>query len=136
MAARKWGLTAAVWTMAAALLLAGCGGGEDRKANAPADDSAPSASSAAASDVKAVTIKASNFKFDQPEIRVAKGQTIELTLENEQGNHTLKIDGYEQTVKAGKTISFTADQAGEFEFYCDLMCGTGHADMVGKLIVE
>ncbi|MGG1312744.1 MULTISPECIES: cupredoxin domain-containing protein [Cohnella] len=134
---KGWGVLTG-WMIAAALALTACGGGDagGQAGGASSSQPASSASSAAAGSTKAITVKASNFKFDQTEIKVAKGETIALTLENEQGNHSLKIDGYDKTVKGGKTVTFTADRTGEFKFYCDVMCGSGHADMVGKLIVE
>lgn len=117
---------------AAAVIATGCGGGKDK-------ESSPSASQAASGNAgaaNAITLKASNFEFDQKEIKVKKGDTVTITLENAQGNHAVKFDGYDQEAKGGKTISFTADKAGEFKYYCSIMCGKGHADMVGKLIVE
>jgi predicted MPP superfamily phosphohydrolase len=31
---------------------------------------------------------------------------------------------------------FTADTAGEYDFYCDVFCGEGHSDMTGRIVVE
>jgi len=81
-------------------------------------------------------VNAKNFEFDQKEIKVHKGDSVTITLNNTQGNHGLKIDGYNVEVKGGKSVTFTADQTGEFKYYCSIMCGTGHAEMTGKLIVE
>ena len=48
--------------------------------------------------------------------------------------HSLAIRGYEDKVNViseGRpiTISFTADKVGEFDIYCSLFCGWGHAFM-------
>lgn len=121
--------------LAVALFTAACGGGNG-------GDSAPSSSAPAASqpaaggETHAITLTAKNFEFDQTEIKVKKGETVSITLKNGQGNHAVKIEGYDQEVKANKTVTFTADKAGEFKFFCSIMCGAGHNDMVGKLIVE
>ena len=126
----KWLYTLGL-VLAAALIATGCGGGgKDDKADAS------QATGQAAGDAKAITINAKNFEFDQKEIRVKKGETISITLKNTQGNHGLMIEGYDKEIKADKTVTFTADKAGEFKFECSIMCGAGHKDMMGKLIVE
>lgn len=123
-------LLAAGLLAAGVLALAGCGGGGKEQA-------AGSASPAAgAGEGKAIEIKATNWAFDQKEIRVKQGETITISLTNEQGLHNILIKGYDKTIEAGKPVTFVADRAGEFEFVCNIMCGSGHADMVGKLIVE
>lgn len=85
---------------------------------------------------KEITIHAKNFEFDQKEIRVNKGDTVKITLDNTQGSHSIKIDGYNKEIQGGKTVSFTADKVGEFKFICSIFCGQGHGDMIGKLIVQ
>jgi len=125
-----------MWTgallLAAALVATGCGGSKDGGDSAPENGQSPAAGGAD----RTITVNAKNFEFDQKEIRVKQGETITLTLNSTQGNHGLKIDGYGEEVKNGGSVTFTADKAGEFKFYCSVMCGAGHADMTGKLIVE
>jgi cytochrome c oxidase subunit 2 len=116
--------------LAAAIIATGCGGGgkENNSATKPAE------SQGAAS--TAITINAKNFEFDQKDIKVKKGDTVSITLKNSQGNHAVTIEGYDKVIKVNQTVTFTADKAGEFKFACSLICGKGHADMVGKLVVE
>jgi cytochrome c oxidase subunit 2 len=118
--------------LTAAILTTGCGGGGSKE-NKPA--SSPAVSQAAGT-AQAITINAKNFEFDQKEIKVKKGETVSITLKNTQGFHAIKIEGYDLEVTKDKTVTFTADQAGEFKFACSLICGKGHNEMVGKLIVE
>lgn len=139
---KKWTVLSGILLLAAVLLSA-CGGGSDNKnasssaSVSPSADASPAASGQAASGAaKEFTINAKNFEFDQPEIKVAMGDQVTIKLVNAAGNHSLKIDGYEQEVKGGQSVTFTADKAGEFKFYCNIMCGAGHANMSGKLIVE
>lgn len=120
--------------LAAALLASGCGGGNDNNDNANA--ASPQAGQANAGGNEAITITAKNFEFDRPEIKVKKGDTVSITLKNGQGMHSIKIDGYDQEIKKDKTVTFAADKAGEFKFYCATQCGAGHGDMTGTLIVE
>lgn len=128
----KWIYSACV-LVAAAILTTGCGGGGSSKDNKPA--SSPAVNQAEGTAQK-FTINAKNFEFDQKEIKVKKGEKVSITLKNTQGFHALKIEGYDLEVTKDKTVTFTADQAGEFKFVCSIICGKGHNEMVGKLIVE
>lgn len=109
-----------------ALVVTACGQKEEEAAG----------QSTAGGNMKEITIKAKNFEFDQKEIKVNKGDTVKITLDNTQGMHSLKIDGYDQEIQGGKTVTFTADKTGEFKFFCNVFCGKGHAEMAGKLIVQ
>lgn len=86
--------------------------------------------------VQRFTIQATKYHFDTPEIRVKQGDTVEITLESMKGYHTLKLEGYNLEVKQNRTISFVATEQGEFIYRCGVVCGRGHHDMIGKLIVE
>lgn len=99
-------------------------------------DGSTAPKSTADSNTKEITIHAKNFEFDQKEIRVNKGDTVKVTLDNTQGSHSIKIDGYNKEIQGGKTVTFTADKIGEFKFFCSLFCGQGHGDMIGKFIVQ
>ena len=130
--AKKW-LYAGGLVVSAAMIATGCGGGKSESSPSPSQAAAGGDAGAAAT---AITVNAKNFEFDQQEIKVKKGETVAITLNNTQGNHAMKIDGYNKEIKNKQTVTFTADKAGEFKFECSIMCGAGHADMVGKFIVE
>lgn len=88
----------------------------------------------------AVTIDASNFAFSKKEIRVKKGDTVKIILNNTQGMHDFVIDEFSvktPVLSLGKTadVTFTANQAGTFEYYCSVGSHR-QMGMVGKLIVE
>lgn len=104
-------------------------------ATACASSDAQNAASTGAAD-QAITISAKNFEFDQKEIRLKKGDTVRFTLKNSQGRHAIHIDGYDKDIKDNDTVTFTANRTGRFKFVCSNMCGNGHSDMVGTLIVE
>ena len=127
---KKWVYTGGL-ILTAAMIATGCGGGKSESSPFPSQAAGGDAGAATA-----ITVNAKNFEFDQKEIKVKKGETVAITLNNTQGNHAMKIEGYNKEVKNKQTVTFTADQAGEFKFECSIMCGAGHADMVGKLIVE
>lgn len=85
--------------------------------------------------LKVFEVQGKSSGFDLKEITVNQGDTVQIKLTNVQGMHSLKIEGYNQEVRGNKTITFVADQAGEFEYHCDISCGKGHKQMTGKLIV-
>jgi cytochrome c oxidase subunit 2 len=123
---KKWIMSAGVMLIIA-LLFTACG------KNEPVSQQTQSASS---SNAKEITIQAKNFEFDQKEIHVNKGDTVKVTLKNSQGNHSIKIAGYDKEITAGKTVTFVADKTGEFKMECGIVCGQGHAEMTGKFIVQ
>jgi plastocyanin len=81
-----------------------------------------------------------SFGYSMEEIRVKQGETIKITLTNSKGVHDFVVDELNiksEVIKAGEntTFEFTADELGEFEFYCSI--GSHRANgMVGKLIIE
>lgn len=92
------------------------------------------------SDVQVVNIEAGSFYYKPNEIRVKKGQTVKVTLQSVDMMHNFVIDELNvdmPVVQNGNTgtVEFTADQAGEFEFYCSV---GQHKQLgqVGTLIVE
>jgi cytochrome c oxidase subunit 2 len=93
-----------------------------------------------ATQLKSFTITASNFKFSPSEIRVKKGDPVEITFVNQSGFHDLVIDGYNTRTKqlrAGEkeVTGFIASKTGIFEIYCSV--GNHRSmGMVGTLIVE
>ena len=71
---------------------------------------------------------------------VNKGDTVKITVKNVNGTHDFKIDEFNvstRTLNTGETqtITFVADKAGTFEYYCSV--GNHRAmGMVGTLIVR
>jgi heme/copper-type cytochrome/quinol oxidase subunit 2 len=123
--------------------LAACGSSDDKESGketetttvTPKEEKTPEKIEPTGNVVE-VNVKMTNFQFDTKEIKAKAGDTIKLTVANETGGHGFAIDEFGVDVKGGETVEFIADQKGEFEYYCSLMCGTGHDNMVGKLIVE
>lgn len=100
----------------------------------------PSPSAMMESEIKSFTVVGSPFTFDVKEIRVKKGDTVNLTFTNAMGSHDWRLDEFNaktNILAAGQsqTIQFIADKTGTFEYYCSV---SNHRQMgmVGKLIVE
>lgn len=101
---------------------------EDTTQSVPAaSDTAQNESTAPAMDaagaVKEVTVSGSPYKFEPATITVKKGDSVKLTFKNTAGTHNFVIDDLNvktKTIPAGEsdTVTFTADKAGSFEYYC------------------
>jgi len=87
-----------------------------------------------------IRITARRFEFDPRTITVQKGQPVKLLVTSADVDHGFKLEafGIDQKVEARKTaiVEFTPDRAGRFEFRCSVVCGAGHDDMFGELVVE
>lgn len=90
--------------------------------------------------VKEFSINAVPFSFSPSTMTVNKGDTVKITVKNASGVHDLKIDEFNASTRilnAGEsqTITFVADKAGTFEYYCSV--GNHRAlGMVGTLTVR
>jgi len=87
-----------------------------------------------------VAITGDNFSFSQKEIRVKKGDTVQIELTSVDGFHDWVVDEFDartKQVKSGNTdiITFVANRTGSFEYYCSVGSHR-QLGMVGKLIVE
>jgi cytochrome c oxidase subunit 2 len=137
-------LLLAATALASALALSACGSNNDSASSAPAASESASASAPAASasapaasgETKEITVTATNFVFDQTEIHAKVGDTLKLTLQNKDGVHGMEIPDLNVNLKGGDTAEIVLDKAGTYDFYCSIMCGAGHDNMTGQLIVE
>jgi cytochrome c oxidase subunit II len=91
---------------------------------------------AATGKVVEIKVTAKNFEFDKKEIHVKKGDKVKIILENKEGGHGLSLPKYDVNIQGSGSAEFTADKTGTYEYFCSVMCGSGHGDMTGKLIVE
>ena len=125
---------ALVYMMGCVLLIAltACGGN-----NSSTKSSNNGVSDTGVAPAEEVIIKATNYSFDQQEYRISKGVPVKIIFENVEGNHGIMIPGLDlqlSTKKSSKVV--TPDETGEYEIICSVFCGTGHASMISKLIVE
>lgn len=75
--------------------------------------------------VREFNINGTNFKFDLAGIKVKKGDTVKINFTNRDGMHDFVLDGLNirtKVLKLGETesITFVADKAGSFEYYCSI----------------
>lgn len=80
------------------------------------------------------------YSFDPAVIRVKKGQLVELDVSTADVQHGFTVPdlGIREPIPPHRParIVFKADRAGVFPMTCSIICGPGHDDMVGKIIVE
>lgn len=90
--------------------------------------------------LKEFNMTAEKFKFEPSTITVNKGDRVVLHITSTDVEHGFSLATYNiiETLPVGetKTVSFTADQVGEFNFFCSVWCGSGHQSMRGKIIVQ
>ena len=80
------------------------------------------------------------YAIDPPVIHLRKGETVVLDVYSADVQHGLEIKalGINEPVHRNfpAAIVLRPRQAGEFAMRCSVLCGPGHDDMVGKIIVE
>jgi cytochrome c oxidase subunit 2 len=90
-------------------------------------------------DVK-IAVVMKKYTIEPAEIRVKKGQMVELTVSTADVQHGFAVPGLgiKEPVQRNRpaVIVFEARQAGTFPVACSIICGSGHDDMQAKIIVE
>lgn len=84
--------------------------------------------------IKEFTVSAFRFGYSPDVIEVSKGDKVRINIDNTDTIHGIRIP--DLNLKGNNTIDFTADKEGEFNWYCNNMCGEGHRQMGGKLIIK
>ena len=86
------------------------------------------------SDSKEFTVKAFKYGYSPEIITVNKGDKVRIIIDNTDVLHGIRIP--DLAIKGNEILEFTANKEGEFSWYCTNMCGEGHMQMQGKLIVK
>jgi cytochrome c oxidase subunit 2 len=80
------------------------------------------------------------YRFEPPVLRVKRGQTVTLELQTSDVRHGFLVPdlNLQQAVPPGQpvTLTFKADRRGAFPMQCNIICGPGHDEMTGTIIVE
>lgn len=89
---------------------------------------------------KSFSMTAQQWDFAPSTITVSEGDTVNLSIKSIDVDHGFAISefGVNTTLKAGTTtnVSFVADTAGTYTFFCSVFCGSGHGSMTGTLVVQ
>lgn len=85
-------------------------------------------------------VVARQWSFDPATIELKKGARARIVFTSADVTHGFFLTGYDRNIKIipgeETVLEFTPDKAGEFEFYCSVPCGEGHAGMKGLLVVK
>ena len=88
-------------------------------------------------DAKIIKVSARRYEFSPSEITLKKGVPVVLQLSTEDRSHgfyapslNLRAD-----ILPGKVaeLKVTPQKTGDFDFFCDIFCGSGHESMLGKI---
>lgn len=86
-----------------------------------------------------VKISAKKFEFSPKQVTVKKGVPciIQLTSEDRTHGFSSPALNLRADIAPGKPteIKFTPQKTGDYNFFCDVFCGSGHEDMEGKITV-
>ena len=117
----------------------------------------PPAQQPAQQEARVIEVTATRYQFDPAEIRVKKGEKVQLKVRAVDRTHGLEFklypDGAREEGPTGlrfesdqhnwklekeqeRVIELTAERAGTYTFKCSVYCGWRHLGMKGKLIVE
>lgn len=90
--------------------------------------------------VHEIQVTLRKYEFSPGSLRVRKGEQVKLVLAAADHDHGFKLADFNinQKIAKGTTVvvEFTADKAGTFQFRCSNVCGIGHRNMKGTLVVE
>jgi cytochrome c oxidase subunit 2 len=90
--------------------------------------------------VHVIQVALRKYEFSPGSLRVKKGEHVKLIMSAADHDHGFKLDDFDinQKIPKGTTVvvEFIADKAGTFQFRCSSVCGLGHRNMKGTLVVE
>lgn len=94
----------------------------------------------AQSGVKEFTVTAKSWEFSPATITVQEGDKVRLKVTSLDVTHGFAIPEFDvnENLRPGTEtlVEFTADKKGTYTYYCSVMCGAGHQDMKGTLLVQ
>jgi cytochrome c oxidase subunit 2 len=90
--------------------------------------------------VHEIQVTLRKYEFSPGSLRVRRGEQVKLIMAAADHDHGFKLDDFNinQKIPKGTTVvvEFIADKAGTFQFRCSSVCGLGHRNMKGTLVVE
>ncbi|MRN55916.1 cupredoxin domain-containing protein [Paenibacillus monticola] len=116
------------------LLLAACSSGNNNKTAANSNGGVSNTSIAPEEEI---TIKATNYSFDQKEYHLKKGVPVKIIFENESGSHGILVPELNLQLNGEHSSEvIIPEEAGTYKMTCAVMCGSGHSEMIATVIVE
>ena len=86
-----------------------------------------------------IPIRARKFTYEPAEIKLKLNEPVLFQLTSADVVMGFSVPDFKVrgTIIPGQVteVAMTPDKAGEFNFLCDVFCGTGHENMEGRFIV-
>jgi cytochrome c oxidase subunit II len=86
-----------------------------------------------------IKVTAKRFEYSPQEITLKKGAPVVFQLTTEDRSHGFSVPSMNlrADIVPGKVteLKVIPQKAGEFDFFCDVFCGSGHEGMNGKIKV-
>lgn len=86
-------------------------------------------------------IEMDNWSFNEEIIELKRNVKYRLIFITMEGHHgvvfpDLKMESENITLGESVIFDFEFNDTGEFDYYCNILCGSGHSQMNGKIIVR
>jgi cytochrome c oxidase subunit 2 len=89
---------------------------------------------------RVIKITAKKFEYSPGEIVLKKGAPVVLEFTSSDRLHGFNCPDFavRADIHPGQTsrVRIVPQKTGTFECYCDIICGDGHEEMTGRIIVE
>jgi cytochrome c oxidase subunit 2 len=86
----------------------------------------------------AVTMR--KFAVEPKVVRVNQGEKVVLDVSSKDVQHGFQVEqlGINEPIQPGKSVAVALDTSkkGQFRMECSIICGAGHDDMTGTIVVE
>lgn len=86
----------------------------------------------------AITMR--KFVIEPNLIRVKRGENVVLDVSSKDVQHGFEVEqlGINEPIQPGKPAAIALDTSkrGQFRMECSIICGAGHDDMTGNIVVE
>lgn len=87
-----------------------------------------------------IQVKMRKYAIEPKEIHLKLGQPVRFVVSSADVQHGFSVPGLDirEAVAPGKPadFDFTPDKKGVFEMKCGIICGPGHDQMTGRIVVE
>lgn len=81
-----------------------------------------------------IDVIAENWAFNKNSYVVPAGE-VTVNLKNSEGFHGIEVEGTDISIEGDGSYTTTLEP-GEYRIVCNIICGTGHHEMIATLIVE
>jgi cytochrome c oxidase subunit II len=83
-----------------------------------------------------IEITASNFQFQPSKIEIPANKDVTLKLKIANGMHGLEVPGLNVSLQGDGDTAVVHAKPGTYPFFCNIPCGTGHANMKGTIVAK